>query len=158
MAAKNMQIAHNRTSRATTAAGSHSVNAAKTYRTMTSRRGGRGKRTVLATRYNDMRQRCRGAHTKAPELYAGMLCDFRTFHEFREFAIACGFSKRFDSPDRIDSAFGYHRWNIRFTDKLTNAIAPLRAINEKRRLVTGMALAVPSRFVTDFAEFDRVPF
>lgn len=89
-----------------------------------------GRHTVLYRRYADMRSRCKGTGaTRNPEIYTGLACEFATFAEFRAFAIANGFSKHHNSPDRIDTRKGYTRDNLRFIDIITNTHAPLKNRN-----------------------------
>lgn len=132
--------------------------AARGYRVTTPRNGKpRGRPTLLYVRYRDMRSRAHGRGTRSPEIYAGKGFGFRNFHEFREFAIARGFSKQFSSPDRANTAYGYFPWNIVFRDPLTNMCAGLA--NGRRIKAQGLALSRPSRRnVTGVIDWDSVPF
>lgn len=61
----------------------------------------RGKATLLYIRYRDMRSRAHGRGTKCPWTYPpGWPACWDTFEKFRAWALAHGFSKVNNSPDR----------------------------------------------------------
>lgn len=60
-----------------------------------------------------MRSRVQGRCTDCPHLYEGLPIEWKTFAEFREFAIKNGFRKN-TSPDRKDPTKGYTADNVQF--------------------------------------------
>lgn len=98
----------------------------KRYRVTAPRRGrARGAETLLYKRWRDMRSRCFGRATRTPEAYEHVTLGFANFDEFRAFAIANGFSKSHNSPDRIDAAKGYVPGNVRFVPPRYNTCRAL---------------------------------
>lgn len=96
------------------------------YRVTTPRRGRpRGDETLLYKRYRDARSRCQGRGTRTPEIYEGKEFGFANFAEFRAFALANGFTKKRNSPDRIDATKGYVPGNIKFVPPLYNKVRAL---------------------------------
>jgi hypothetical protein len=61
-----------------------------------------------------MRSRVKGQATTIPWKYEGLALYWKTYAEFRVFALANGFSKVNCSPDRKDSKLGYVPGNVRF--------------------------------------------
>ena len=85
-----------------------------------------GKRpTLLYVRWRDMRSRTFGRATKNPELYDGLELGWQTFEEFRAWALANGFDKANNSPDRQDVALGYVPGNVRFVPPYENTVRAL---------------------------------
>lgn len=83
------------------------------FRTRMPKRQG-GRRTMLYRRYEDMRSRVQGRATKAPWHYEGLALAWATFAEFRAWALANGFSKENNSPERKDPTKGYTPDNVVF--------------------------------------------
>lgn len=85
---------------------------------------------MLARVYSDMVRRVKGrSGTKRPDLYRGLPCDWPSFAEFREFALAHGFSKATPSIDRIDPARGYTADNVRFVSVQENRLKAIGQFN-----------------------------
>lgn len=81
----------------------------------------RGKRTLLYVRYRDMRSRAHGRATKCPWVYVlGWPEAWATFDAFRTWALASGFSKENNSPDRLRVAEPYGPSNVRWVPGKTN--------------------------------------
>lgn len=80
-----------------------------------------GARTVLAQRWKDMQGRCRGHSTKSPWCWAGLTVGWKTFKEFRDWALANGFTKVNNSPERKDARLGYVPGNVVFVTKDQNS-------------------------------------
>ena len=93
-----------------------------------------GKRpTLLYVRWRDMRSRTLGRATKNPELYDGLELGWSTFAEFRAWALANGFTKTNNSPDRQDVSLGYVPGNVRFVPPAENVIRALTDYHAWRR-------------------------
>lgn len=75
---------------------------------------GKRKYTMLYRRWMDMKGRTKGHSTRSPELYTGLKLGWKTFAEFRSWALRHGFSKRNSSPDRQDASKGYEPGNVEF--------------------------------------------
>lgn len=104
----------------------------RSYRVTTPRNGKpRGKETLLYKRWRDMRSRCHGRATRTPEAYEHVTLGFKDFAEFRAFALANGFSKRNNSPDRISVSDGYVPGNIRFVPPKLNCCRALPQYEEQ---------------------------
>lgn len=58
---------------------------------------------------------------KGLPIWLGMDCGFFDWQDFREWALAHGYSKTRCSLDRIKSHVGYHRENLRWVTKLENS-------------------------------------
>lgn len=107
--------------------------AQKRYRVCTSRANGRRpKETLIYKRWRDMRSRTLGRATRTPHLYEGLELGWKTFAEFREWALANGFSKENNSPDRIDAGKGYVPGNVRFVPPYENTFSALDDYNHWR--------------------------
>jgi len=61
-----------------------------------------------------MRSRCHGRATKCPWLYEGLELGWECFAAFRAYALANGFSKLLNSPDRQNPERGYMPGNVIF--------------------------------------------
>lgn len=93
----------------------------RSYRVTTPRRGkARGRPSLLYVRWRDLRSRVHGRASRCPWIFEGLPLGFADFGEFRAFAIANGFSKTNNSPDRIDPRLGYIPGNIRFVPPARN--------------------------------------
>lgn len=95
----------------------------RNFRVMTPRPNRRP--TLIYRRWRDMQSRCKGQATKQPDKYKGVELGFKSFAEFRAFALKNGFSKENNSPDRIDTSRGYVPGNIRFVPPAENALRGL---------------------------------
>jgi hypothetical protein len=84
------------------------------FRVTTPRRDGKRRDTLLYKRYRDMRSRCMGRATKCPWIYEGLELGWKTFAAFRAYALANGFTKETNSPDREDPNKGYVPGNVVF--------------------------------------------
>ncbi|HEX7011493.1 MAG TPA: hypothetical protein VF161_02040, partial [Steroidobacteraceae bacterium] len=81
--------------------------------------------TLIYRRWRDMQSRCKGQATKRPDEYKQVRLGFKSFAEFRAFAIRNGFTKENNSPDRLDTSRGYEPGNIRFIPPAENALRGL---------------------------------
>lgn len=90
------------------------------FRMRTPRASG-NRRTLLAQRWKDMQGRCRGHSTKSPWCWAGLTVGWRTFAEFRAYALANGFTKVNNSPERRDATRGYVPGNVVFVTRQENS-------------------------------------
>jgi hypothetical protein len=81
----------------------------------------RGVQTVLYRRWLDMRGRAHGRATKCPWIYpAGWPDEWNDFAKFRTWALAHGFSKQHDSPDRLREDKPYGPDNVVWTTRTDN--------------------------------------
>jgi len=72
-------------------------------------------------RYRDMRSRAHGRGTAKPWLYpVGWPAEWDTFEKFRAWALASGFSKVNNSPDRPRASEGYGPSNVVWKPKRDN--------------------------------------
>lgn len=88
--------------------------------------------SLLYKRWLNMKSRVKGQATRSPHLYEGLELGWSTFAEFREFALAHGFSKEHNSPDRIDAGKGYTPDNVRFVTPEENCFTALDDYNHWR--------------------------
>jgi hypothetical protein len=94
----------------------------RSFRTATSRANGRKpKYTLLYIRYRDARSRAHGRATKCPWVYPpGWPECWSTFEKFRTWALANGFSKTNNSPDRQRPEEPYGPNNVVWTTGVDN--------------------------------------
>jgi hypothetical protein len=81
---------------------------------------GKRRYTTLYRRWMDMKGRTKGYSTRSPHLYAGIELHWKSFAEFRVWALSNGFSKETSSPDRKDADKGYVPGNVKFVPCVEN--------------------------------------
>lgn len=79
-----------------------------------------GGRTLIYLRYRDMRSRAHGRGTKTPWVYP-LGWPWKSFTEWRVWALRAGFSKVNNSPDRINPDKPYGPDNVRWVPPDVNA-------------------------------------
>lgn len=90
-----------------------------------------GGKTLLYLRYRDMRSRAHGRGTKTPWIYPPGW-PWKSFAEFRQWALASGFTKTNNSPDRINSDAAYSRSNVRWITPDANTKSRRHAVQRMR--------------------------
>lgn len=78
-----------------------------------------GGKSLLYVRYRDMRSRAHGRATRTPWTYPPGW-PWKSFAEFRAWALSAGFSKLNNSPDRKDARLPYSETNVLWTTHAKN--------------------------------------
>ena len=78
------------------------------------RRNGKQRVVRLYESWRNMNGRVKGSRSRSPEIWLGLPVHWKTFEEFRSWALQAGYCKALNSLDRIDPNKGYHPDNCQW--------------------------------------------